>query len=483
MDQTDNDIGKGPPPTRRRSLRPGVFAALGFAAIVLIAACSDNSADGDAASTQAPAAEPAGASNAPGQNRGDVAEQYGAQLISEGRDTFRNDTFGSEGFFGGVLQLHDAIQGEANGGFGGGVSPETALAVGLKVDAERIPRPLQNQLERGEVDLTDPATTLALLELDAVVGVDGQFGEDGTLTSVGITCALCHSTVDDSFAPGIGQRLDGWANRDLDVGAILNLAPDDGLQPIADMLHADVPTVRTVLQAWGPGKFDATVFFDGKAFRPDGETAATLIPNAYGLAGSNLATWTGWGSVTHWNALVANLEMHGSPGTFYDPRLDNAEQFPIAAEQGFGNVRPPDGTEDRITGKLAALHVYQLSIPAPEPPGGSFDAGAAERGETIFAGEAGCATCHVPPLFTEPGFNAHSPDEIGIDSFQADRSPAHVYRTTPLAGAWRGEGNGGYYHDGRFATLLDVVNHYDRVHDLALTEDQKNDLVEFLKSI
>lgn len=482
MDQTDNDIGKGPPPSRRRSLLPGALAALGFAAIVLIAACSADGDDASAAGQPAPA-EPASSTSAPGQNRGDVAEQYGAQLISEGRDTFRNDTFGSEGFFGGVLQLHDAIQGEANGGFGGGVSPETALAVGLKVDAERIPRPLQNQLERGEVDLTDPATTLALLELDAVVGVDGQFGEDGTLTSVGITCALCHSTVDDSFAPGIGQRLDGWANRDLDVGAILNLAPDDGLQPIADMLHADVPTVRTVLQAWGPGKFDATVFFDGKAFRPDGETGATLIPNAYGLAGSNLATWTGWGSVTHWNALVSNLEMHGSPGTFYDPRLDNAEQFPIAAEQGFGNVRPPEGTEDRITGKLAALHVYQLSIPAPEPPDGSFDTGAAERGETIFAGEAGCATCHVPPLFTEPGFNAHTPDEIGIDSFQADRSPAHVYRTTPLAGAWRGQDNGGYYHDGRFATLLDVVNHYDQVHDLGLTEEQKNDLVEYLKSI
>jgi cytochrome c5 len=350
--------------------------------------------------------------------------------------------------------------------------------VGLKVDSEAVPPRLLRT-----ADLDDPAVTAELLRRNAVVGVRGFFRPDGTLRSVGITCALCHSTVDDSFAPGIGKRLDGWANRDLNVGAIVNLAPDAGLQPIADMLHADVPTVRTVLQAWGPGKYDATVFFDGKAFRPDGATGAVLIPNAYGLAGSNLATWTGWGSVTHWNALVSNLEMHGAPGTFYDPRLNNAEQFPIAAEQGFGNVRPPEGTEDRISGKLAALHVYQLAIPAPDAPAGSFDAAAAARGEAVFAGEAGCATCHVPPLYTEPGYNAHKPEEIGIDSFQADRSPAHVYRTTPLPGAWRGEGAGGYYHDGRFATLMDVVNHYDQFRHLGLTEDEKRDLVEFLKSI
>lgn len=470
MDQTDNDIGKGPPRARRRTLLPGALAALGFAAVLVLAARSG----GD----DAIAAESASTTDPPS----DVAETFGNQLIDEGRDTFRNDTFGSEGFFGGVLQLHDAIQGEAHGGFGDGVSPATALAVGLKVDVDRVPRSVQNRISNGQVDLNDPATTLALLRRDAVVGVDGQFGRDGTLTSVGITCALCHSTVDDSFAPGIGHRLDGWANRDLNVGAILNLAPDAGLAPVADMLHVDVPTVRTVLQSWGPGKFDATLFMDGQAFRPDGGSAATLIPPAYGLAGVNLATWTGWGSVTHWNAFVGNLEMHGSPGTFYDPRLDNAEQFPIAAEQGFGNVRPPEGTEDRITGKLAALHVYQLSIPAPEPPAGSYDAEAAERGEAIFAGEAGCATCHVPPLFTEPGFNAHTPEEIGIDSFQADRSPSHMYRTSPLAGAWAHQ-DSGYYHDGRFATLLDVVDHYDQAHDLGLTEDQKDDLVEYLKSL
>ena len=473
MDQTDTYIGKDPPRTRRRSFLPGALAAVGFIAVLVIAACSSNGDNAAAAAAAKKAKAPS-----------DGIQEHANKLIEEGRDTFRNDTFGSEGFFGGVLQLHNAIQGEANGGFGGGVSPETALAVGLKVDVDKLPKSLQKDLAAGKVDLKDTATTLALLKLDAVVGVDGIFGESGTLTSVGVTCALCHSTVDDSFAPGVGQRLDGWANRDLNVGAIVNLAPDAGLQPVADMLHVDVPTVRTVLQSWGPGKYDATVFFDGKAFRPDGETAATLIPNAYGLAGSNMATWTGWGSVTHWNALVSNLEMHGAPGTFYDPRLDNAEQFPIAAEQGFGNVRPPDGTEDRITAKLAALHVYQLSIPAPAAPEGSFDAAAAERGEAIFANEAGCATCHVPPLFTEPGFNAHTPQEIGIDSFQADRSPAHVYRTTPLAGAWRGEASkSGYYHDGRFATLLDVVNHYDQFKKLGLSDAQKSDLVEYLKSI
>lgn len=414
-----------------------------------------------------------------GKNNG--PEAYARQLVEEGRDTFRNDTFASEGFFGGLLQLHDAIQGENHGGFGPGVSPATALAVGLKVDVERIPGEIQDALAAGEVDLEDPATTLALLQLDAVVGVDGIFNDEGTLESVGITCALCHSTVDDSFAPGIGERLDGWANRDLNVGAIVNLAPDDGLQPVADMLHVDVPTVRTVLTSWGPGRYDASIFVDGKAFRPDGETAAVLIPPAFGLAGVNLHTWGGWGSVTHWNAFVANLEMHGV-GRFYDPRMNDPEKFPVAVEQGLWDVYPPSPEDDQVTSKLAALHVYQLAIAAPEAPKGSYDAEAADRGEQIFAGQAECATCHVPPLFTEPGYNAHKPEDIGIDSFQADRSPDGVYRTAPLKGLWT-HTETGFYHDGRFETLLDVVNHYNDFNDLGLTEDQKNDLVEYLKSL
>jgi hypothetical protein len=217
---------------------------------------------------------------------------------------------------------------------------------------------------------------------------------------------------------------------------------------------------------------------DGKAFRPDGRSAATLIPPAFGLAGVNLHTWTGWGSVTHWNGFVANLEMQGQ-GTFFDPRLDNAAKFPIAAIAGFGDVR---NDPDLVTSKLAPLHVYQLSLPAPRPPRGSYDAAAARRGKALFSGKADCARCHVPPLFTEPGWNMHRPDEIGIDSFQADRSPDGHYRTAPLAGLWT-HSKGGYYHDGRFPTLQSVVSHYNRVLSLGLTAAERRDVVEYLKSL
>lgn len=411
-----------------------------------------------------------------------------ANLIAEGKQIFRFDTFGDEDFWGGQLQLHQAIQGEQFGGVGPGVSPATALSVGLKVDVQALPERLRNQLKRGQVNLNDPAVTLALLKLNAVVGVTGFFNSDGSLSSMGIQCALCHSTVDNSFAPGIGRRLDGWANRDLNVGAIVALSPN--LQPFADLLGTDQETVRTVLNSWGPGKFDAELVLDGKAFNPQqisngvvtgtNVSGATLIPPAFGLAGVNLHTWTGWGSVPYWNAFVANIEMHGK-GNFYDPRLDNAAQFPIAAANGFGNIRSPI---DLITPKLPALHAYQLSLLAPRPPDGSFDKEAAARGRALFTadGKAQCATCHVPPLFTEPGWNLHTPAEMGIDSFQADRSPDHMYRTAPLNGLWT-HTTGGFYHDGRFATLLDVVNHYDTLFSLGLTDDEKSDLVEYLKSL
>jgi len=217
---------------------------------------------------------------------------------------------------------------------------------------------------------------------------------------------------------------------------------------------------------------------DGKAFRPDGKSASTLIPPAFGLAGVNLHTWTGWGSVTHWNAFVSNLEMHGT-GTFYDPRLNDAVKFPIAAKAGFGNVR---SNPDLVTDKLAALHFYQLAIPAPPAPPGSFDAAAAQRGSLLFAGQAKCAQCHVPPLYTEPGWNMHKAEEIGIDDFQARRSPDERYRTAPLKGLFT-HTKGGFYHDGRYATLRDVVDHYNTFFSLSLTDAQKNDLVEFLKSL
>ena len=398
------------------------------------------------------------------------------EMVEEGREIFRNDTFGDEAFWGDLLQLHKAIEGVQLGGVGPGVSPKTALAVGLKVDSEALPNRLVKDLQKGRVNLDDPATTLALLKLDAVVGIKGFFNQNGSLRSVGISCAVCHSRVDDSLAPGIGKRLDGWANRDLNVGAIVALAPN--LKPVADLLEVDEATVRAVLQSWGPGKFDAELFMDGKAFRPDGKSAATLIPPAFGLAGVNLHTWTGWGGVAHWNAFVANLEMHGQ-GTFYDPRLNDPEKFPIAAKNGFGNVR---ATPDLITSKLAPLHFYQLAIPAPTPPEGSFDKEAAARGQAIFNGKARCSTCHVPPIFTEPGWNMHKASEIGIDDFQAKRSPDEAYRTSPLKGLWTHQ-RGGFYHDGRFPTLRDVVNHYDEFFKLSLTEQEKIELVEYLKSL
>lgn len=398
------------------------------------------------------------------------------RMVEQGRETFRYDTFGDEAFWGGSLRLHEAIAGETHGGVGPGVSPATALAVGLKVDITAIPPPVQRALAAGQVDLEDPTTTLALLKFNSILGVTGRFDGAGRLTSVGIQCSLCHSTVDDSFAPGIGYRRDGWANRDLNVGAIVSLAPN--LTPVADMLQVDVPTLKTVLGSWGPGKFDAQVFLDGKAYRPDGKTGATLIPPAYGLAGVNLHTWTGWGSVTHWNAFVANLEMHGQ-GTFYDPRLNDATRFPVAARNGLGDVRHD---VDLVTGKLAALQFYQLALEPPAPPAGSFEAIAATRGEQLFNGAAQCSRCHVPPLFTEPGWNMHTAAEIGIDDVQSMRSPDEAYRTAPLKGLWA-HTKGGFYHDGRFATLHDVIDHYDRHFHLSLTSDQKRDLVEYLRSL
>jgi hypothetical protein len=402
--------------------------------------------------------------------------QNAVEMLVEGRETFRFDTFGDEAFWGDTLRLHEAIAGASLGGVGPGLAPNAALDLGFKIDRGALPDDLIEALRAGQVDLDDPRTTLALLELDAVVGVKGFFDDAGNLRSVGIQCALCHSTVDDSLARGIGQRLDGWANRDLDVGAFVALAPDLGF--FASLLGLDEDTVRTVVRSWGAGKFDAELILDGKGFRPDGKSAATLLPPAFGLAGVNLHTWTGWGSVTHWNAFVANLEM-GGQGTFFDPRLNDAERFPIAAREGFGDMR---SDPDLITSKLAALHFYQLAIPAPPPPEGSFDPEAAARGEELFNGEAGCARCHVPPLYTEPGWNLHAPEEIGIDSFQADRSPERAYRTAPLKGLWT-HLKGGFYHDGRFRTLREVIDHYNRTFGLGLTGGERRDLVEFLKSL
>jgi mono/diheme cytochrome c family protein len=473
--QIDRDIGADRPP--RRSWRLPAVTVAGFGAMLGLAiACSNGSSHPAATRSTTAAAVPASAGTT--ADNGTSATAIDTSLVTKGQRIFRDDTFGDQQFWGDTLQINKAIEGKDHGGVGAGVSPKTALAVGLKVDVDALPQAVVDGLKAGKVNLDDPATTLTLLKLNSVVGVKGFFNPQGNLRSVGITCAVCHSTVDDSLAPGVGHRIDGWANRDLNVGAIVNLSPAGRLQPVANLLHVDEPTVRKVLNSWGPGRFDAEVFLDGKAFRPDGKSASTLIPPAFGLAGVNLHTWTGWGSVTQWNAFVANLEMHGV-GTYEDSRLDNAKQFPIAAANKFGHVR---NAHDLITSKLPALAAYEEMLTAPTPPAGSFDADAAQRGKKLFAGKAGCATCHVPPLFTEPGFNLHPGSDIGIDNFQADRTPTHMYRTAPLRGLWT-HMKGGFYHDGRFATLLDVVNHYNSFQKLHLTRQQKADIVQYLKSL
>jgi len=422
------------------------------------------------ASAPGASARPGGAfSQGPGNSAG-------AALVSQGKQTFRFDTFGDESFWGGTLQLNKTIEGAAHGGIGPGLSPNEALALGLKVDVSALPGSVQQGILNGTINLNDPAVTLALLKLNAVVGVKGFFDSNGSLSSVGIECALCHSTVDNSLATGIGHRLDGWANRDLNVGAIIGFAPN--LQPIATLLGTDVATVQKVLSAWGPGKFDAELLLDGKAFQPNGTSSAALIPPAFGLAGVNLHTYTGWGSIPYWNAFVAVLEMHGH-GTFIDPRLDNAAQFPIAAANGFGHVV---ANPDLVTPKLPGLQAYELSLRAPKPPPGSFNPAMAAAGKALFDGPAECATCHVPPIFTEPGWNLVPSSAVGEDNFEASRSPTGMLRTTPLAGLWTHQ-KGGFYHDGRFPTLLAVVQHYNTVFKLGLTPAQENDLVQYLLSI
>ena len=418
-------------------------------------------------------------SNAGQPGTGDAVKDNALLTIDQGRQTFRFDTFGDEAFWGDTLKLHLGVA---------KVSPKTALAVGLKVDVDALPQDLVDKLKNGSLNLDDPANTLALIKLNSILGVTGFFNTDGSMKSIGIQCAFCHSTVDDSLAAGIGHRLDGWANRDLNVGAIVNLSPD--LSAVAALLGVDDATVRAVLNGWGAGRYDAQLFLDGQAAKPGGAlgSAATLIPPAFGLAGVNLHTSTGWGSVTYWNAFVANLEMHGK-GTFFDSRLNDPVKYPVATRAGFYNVRQSSPDADLITPKLAALQSYQLAIPAPTPPAGSFDAAAAGRGKAVFNGKAKCATCHVPPLFTEPGWNMHTPAEIGLtapgDDFQAKRSPDGRYRTAPLKGLWS-HMKGGFYHDGRYATLLDVVNHYNSSlpgGPLGLTDAEKTDLVEYLKSL
>ena len=367
-----------------------------------------------------------------------------AVTLEEGKQTFRFDTFGDEVFWTDTLRMHEVVR--------TAVDPTTALSVGLKVDAEALPQAVVDGIRNGTISLTSPATTVALLKLNAVVGLKGTVemvaGTD-TLTKLGITCALCHSTVDNSFAPGIGKRLDGWPNRDLNPGAIIALSP------------ALTPAQKALYNSWGAGKFDPRSNVDGLS-KP------VVIPPAYGLAGINRITLTGDGNeIAYWNRYVAVVEM-GGLGSFSEPRL---------------NLNVVHGTTDLVSSKLPALQAYQLSLPAPPPPAGSFDAVAAARGKLVFDGQGGCASCHSGSTFTDANTRLHPPSDSVVEPetpSYASRSATKQYRTSPLRGLWQ---HAPYLHDGSAATLDAVVQVYNTKRSLGLSPAQMADLVQYLKSL
>ena len=369
----------------------------------------------------------------------------------DGQKIFRYDTFGDEQLWTTTLRMHEGLK---------SVSPALALKVGLKVDVDALPASVVEALKAKKVDLTSPAVTLDLLKANAVVGVIGKVSDAGALTSIGITCALCHSSVDSSFAPGIGRRLDGWPNVDLNVGAILGLSP-----ALDDKLKAE-------FAKWGPGKYDPRHHaFDGTKIVPlNNPSIPVVIPPAYGLRDVGFETFTADGPISYWNAYVGISQM-GGRGNFSDPRIK------LTITQ----------TPDLVTPKLPALLEYQLSLIAPQPPSGSFNQQAAERGKSLFMKEAGCARCHTPPTYTDvlsgPDKKVpvlHDPAKVGADALYADRSATRKYRATPLRGLWQ---HPPYFHDGSAADLMAVVNHYEKRLGLKLTDAQKVDLVEFLKSL
>jgi mono/diheme cytochrome c family protein len=403
---------------------PSVIAV---AASMVLAGCAPREGAGDSVAAETTATRP-----------GAVADDKSPDTIAEGQRVFRFDTFGDEQFWSDTARMHEVVQKS--------VSPATALKVGLKVDADAIPPDVAQAIKDGTVDLNSPATTVTLLKLDAVVGLKGTVetvnGKD-TLTRLGVTCALCHSTVDNSFSPGIGKRQDGWPNRDLNVGAIIALSP------------AITPAQKAVYSKWGPGKYDPRYNIDGK-------NTPLVLPPAYGLAQVENETYTAEGPISYWNAYVAVTQMHGR-GDFADTRL------------GIDIKQSPD----MVTSKLPALRAYQHSLATPTPPAGSFDTAAAARGKVVF--DASCVSCHVGATGTDNNTGVlHAASETGMDSAYAMRTANKRYRTTPLRGLWQ---HPPYFHDGSAATLAAVVTHYNRVRRLGLTDQQRRDLVEYLKSL
>lgn len=379
-----------------------------------------------------------------GEDPTPTAEEKAAQ---KGKQTFRYETFGDETFWTDTLRMHEVIR--------SAVDPTTALSVGLKVDATALPPAVARGIKDGSISLTDPATTVALLKLNAVVGLKGtveKIGDSDVLTRVGVTCALCHSTVDDSFAQGMGKRLDGWPNRDLNPGAIIALSP------------ALSEATKAVYNSWGSGKYDPR-------FNLDGQNGPQVIPPAYGLKGIHRITSTGDGEdLAYWNRYVAVTQM-GGHGSFSEPRT---------------GVSVTNGTDDQVTDKLAALQSYQLGLAAPPAPAGSFDAAAAARGAAVFDGRGNCVACHSGPHFTDANDRLHAPADVvsepepnGAPSY-ASRSATKEYRTAPLRGLWQ---HPPYFHNGTAATLDDVVATYNTRKELGLTQPEKDDLVEYLKSL
>jgi len=384
----------------------------------------------------------------PGKTHERPGSEWG--LLAFGKNIFRFDTFGDEQLWTDTLRMQEVIK---------GLTPRTALSVGLKVDSDALPQELIDQIKAGDVDIDDPAVTVQLLKLNAVIGVIGRVvSPNDTLASVGITCALCHSTVDDRVAPGIGRRLDGWPNRTLNVGAIIALSP--------------AVTNKAPFQSWGPGKFDPRLqIFDGTSLiQRYSTTLPVVIPPAFGLQGVGFETFTGDGPISYWNSYVGVTQM-GGQGSFRDSRIGvNVRQHP-----------------DLVTPKLFPLLLYQLSLQTPPPPAKSFDKGAARRGEKVFNGVARCATCHKPPLLTDvrefwssTAPRLHSPTEVGQEPEYARRSATKRYRTTPLRALWQ---HPPYFHDGSAADLTAVVNHYEALFHLGLSDRRKADLVEYLKTL
>ena len=375
----------------------------------------------------------------------------GQPQSTDGKSIFRFDTFGDEQLWTDTLHMQNALR---------NVTPRTALSVGLKVDSDALPPELINAIKAGQVNLDDPAVTIQLLKLNAVIGVIGRVIDNDKLKTIGITCALCHTQVDNSVAPGIGKRLDGWPNRSLNVGAIIALSP--------------AITDKAPFQSWGPGKFDPRLqFFNGTSIVPlNSPTLPAVIAPAFGLQGVRFETFTGDGPISYWNNYVGVTQM-GGHGSFSDARI------------GISVTQKPD----QVTPKLPVLLQYQLSLKTPPPPAGSFNKAAARRGEDLFNGAARCATCHIPPLFTDVNNNRtdpnlpllHSPGEVGGEPVYASRSATKIgYRTTPLRALWQ---HPPYFHDGSAPTLQAVVDHYDRVLMLGLNNRQKADLVEYLKTL